>query len=149
MIALLYTSTLNERYSPIVVKDIQHIAQEKNSQYGITGYLYFENNRFLQYLEGPEKSIKQLMTNLSSDERHAIHTHIVQEALNERRFPNWSMKIIERCNESKNNISLENILAMQLARITKSHIDNHQMPKHTQYCFEMAEKISQGFYADD
>ncbi|MGN7610595.1 BLUF domain-containing protein [Magnetococcales bacterium HHB-1] len=90
MIGLLYISQPND-LNPGDIGNILAISNKKNPELDITGALLFHFDLFLQYLEGPEKAVKDLYTQISSDPRHINCKVIMEEQISERRFPNWSM----------------------------------------------------------
>ena len=91
MLRLLYVSSAarsitNEDLSAIVDK-----ARSNNPQLGITGMLLYIDGNFLQVLEGPEPQVRELFRNIERDRRHKGVILLVQEAADERAFPDWSM----------------------------------------------------------
>jgi hypothetical protein len=66
----------------------------KNQEFGISGYLFCNKNLILQYVEGHESDINQLMENIRQDERHIITNEIILPPPIQRVFPNWSMQLV-------------------------------------------------------
>jgi hypothetical protein len=87
-----YTSVATDRMK---AEDLVRIVQEsvhRNAERGITGFLLFRGGKFVQLIEGPRKSLTDLIDTLCADPRHTDLTIIHDEAIAERQFPNWRMK---------------------------------------------------------
>jgi hypothetical protein len=63
----------------------------RNSEAGITGMLLYKDGQFMQVLEGPADAVTTTFHRISKDNRHHSINVIVQGAVQERRFPGWSM----------------------------------------------------------
>ena len=61
MKAILYLSTLTEDLSRDELKEIQTKSAIKNKALGVSGYLYFDGAKFLQYIEGEEDTLMPLV----------------------------------------------------------------------------------------
>jgi len=83
-----------------VLEDIRIISQDWNQRNEITGVLLFQNQTFLQALEGPDDKVDNLMQRLSSDCRHRNIDILVQLAIQHRYFPDWNMATIDLQNEA-------------------------------------------------
>lgn len=70
---------------------ILNVAQSENMRQGITGFLLSGEHHFLQLIEGPEREINQLLTNLRADFRHEILFETPPEPAVMHRFHAWSM----------------------------------------------------------
>jgi hypothetical protein len=64
---------------------------EKNARLGITGMLLYKDGNFIQVLEGPEISVKQVYRSILNDQRHHGAIRLLEEGTERRRFPDWSM----------------------------------------------------------
>jgi hypothetical protein len=62
-----------------------------NSSVGITGALVFTELRFVQFIEGPEAAITDLMMKLRRDARHTQIDVIEDSHTSERLFDRWSL----------------------------------------------------------
>lgn len=69
-------------------------AAAKNEQLGVTGYLYFRQGLFLQYLEGTREAVETLMAKIALDVRHEILATIPLPEVPERIFPHWYMRFL-------------------------------------------------------
>jgi len=88
---LLYLSVENEPFSVISLDQLVSKAQKENKNHGITGFLYYKQQHFFQYIEGSPNDIDNLLSNLKKDTRHTVLEFITNNQLNHRRFPNWDM----------------------------------------------------------
>lgn len=70
-------------------------SQRNNSAAGITGVMFFQGARFLQFIEGEESSLRDLMTRIESDPRHEGIKYLFDEPLAHRGFPQWSMDFFD------------------------------------------------------
>ncbi len=69
-------------------------ASARNQQLDITGYLYFRDGFFMQYLEGPQTTVEALMTKIQKDPRHQILSTIALPSNQKRVFPHWYMRYL-------------------------------------------------------
>lgn len=96
--SLTYTSRAVADLSERNVSDIYQSARHLNALDGITGLLLFDGARFLQIIEGADVAIDDLMARLRRDARH--HDIIVRDEreVEERSFPDWSMRLVNVSN---------------------------------------------------
>lgn len=94
MYCLSYLSTAQTKFSNADLKELLSQAQSFNSKHNITGYLYFNKNIFLQYLEGNKGTVEKLMQRIENDDRHTVNLVVDDESLKVRRFPEWNMHSI-------------------------------------------------------
>ncbi|ANQ49230.1 BLUF domain-containing protein [Flammeovirga sp. MY04] len=91
----IYSSASDENFNEEQLIKLHEAAAKKNKEFDISGYLTFKNDIFIQYIEGPEKSIKQLIENIKKDKRHHIKHDIVLPIREDRLFGDWSMRYID------------------------------------------------------
>ena len=91
--SLLYISrsALSPRDAAKGVEQIVATSVARNLTLGITGALLFTGEHFAQVLEGPEESVDVLMADICRDPRHADVLVVDRHALEQRRFPDWSL----------------------------------------------------------
>lgn len=65
--------------------------QMRNINRNLTGLLLRVDDRFLQYIEGPESAVLHLWSNLLSDGRHVNLECHYREPIHRRLFMHWSM----------------------------------------------------------
>jgi hypothetical protein len=88
---LVYTSTPIHHPDASGDGDILSVARRKNAEHGISGFLLRSDTLFLQYIEGPDRDLMQLMDNIRHDPRHSDIVAYPVEHAQGRRFPRWSM----------------------------------------------------------
>lgn len=73
------------------VADIVRKSIARNRALDVTGALIFTGTYFAQRLEGPEKSIDELMASISADKRHKCLRVADDGPIDSRDFSNWYM----------------------------------------------------------
>ena len=75
--------------------DLDHIlikSRYNNDKNNITGALFCRDDLYLQYLEGPEKTIDLTFSKINEDDRHT-EIFLLKSGISTRRlFANWAMK---------------------------------------------------------
>jgi hypothetical protein len=94
IIALAYVSRAAQDFDVPALQTLAKLAAEKNSRLAVTGYLSFRQGVFLQYLEGEQQVIEELMNTISADERHQVVRQIQLGELDDRVFADWSMRFL-------------------------------------------------------
>lgn len=94
MKAVLYLSRATQAFEKEQLQEIEEKSATNNAKLGLSGYLYFDGVHFLQYMEGEEKLVDPLLEIIRDDPRHAFLCE-TEEKINEKRFPEWSMKNIQ------------------------------------------------------
>ncbi len=91
LFALMYSSHAVGAVDQRVLDQILAAARSNNARRGITGILLFRENRFYQYLEGPEHEVRRLYAHIAEDPRHHRLRILMQEPVPQRRYAEWSM----------------------------------------------------------
>ncbi|WP_028117380.1 BLUF domain-containing protein [Ferrimonas senticii] len=94
MLAMVYVSQATALFRPAELDELVDMAALNNSEQQISGCLFFDDDRFFQYIEGPATAVRQLMASIEQDPRHRILTLFEQPQLEQRRFPSWQMQRI-------------------------------------------------------
>jgi len=94
MKAILYLSKATETFDREALKALEVKSEQNNAALGLSGYLYFDGDKFLQYLEGEEEKLIPLLKTIKSDPRHEFLCQTEEEIL-DKRFPEWHMKNIQ------------------------------------------------------
>ena len=95
--------------------ELSESASHNNQLLGVTGFLYFEEGYFLQYIEGKKEVVINLMNIIESDPRHQVvykHDILIQE----KKFPSWNMKFVDPYQAKA--INIENLL-MEILKMMK------------------------------
>jgi len=70
-------------------------SQRNNPAADITGVMFFQGGRFLQFIEGEESSLRNLVARIEADPRHDEINYLFDEPLPARGFPQWSMDFFD------------------------------------------------------
>ncbi|MEO9869746.1 BLUF domain-containing protein [Ekhidna sp.] len=87
----IYTSTPRDQVTLETLKEIKIVSQKNNPEKDITGILLGMENKYLQYLEGPEDNVNELFSKIWKDSRHQHVTQWIKGYSEERVFGDWSM----------------------------------------------------------
>jgi hypothetical protein len=66
-------------------------ANVRNKNLSITGMLLYKDQSFMQLLEGPSDSVKQVFHSIKNDHRHKRITLISEKVVESRLFKGWGM----------------------------------------------------------
>lgn len=101
----IYTSTPRDKMTMEMLMDITRVSQKNNALKDITGILLGIENKFMQYLEGPEDHVNELFETIWKDPRHRNVTQWIKGYSNDRVFKDWSMGSWMLSNEELKKIS--------------------------------------------
>ena len=87
MRGVVYVSEALVYFDKMALESLAAEAAALNFDRGITGYLYFEKDRFVQYIEGDDDTVDELMEVIGRDARHRVLHSVVEDDLGERRYP--------------------------------------------------------------
>ena len=89
---ILYHSQLAPDASLSCISDIIKTARSFNANHGLSGVLVFDGQHFLQYLEGPQQPLWDLLVRIAQDPRHVnFNLQYKGTVPGERLFRSWSM----------------------------------------------------------
>jgi hypothetical protein len=91
LIELTYVSEPTQNMSFLGLMRLLYHSYSNNQALGITGALIYENNKFGQVIEGPEKDIQALWQKIQKDGRHKNVRLIETKFIAERSFSKWTM----------------------------------------------------------
>lgn len=92
--ALAYSSRSLVDFDDESLLELADCAAAKNEKISVTGYLYYRDGTFLQYIEGEQSQVEMLMAKISQDPRHElISTHVLPK-IPELVFPHWYMRFL-------------------------------------------------------
>ncbi|MEO1492765.1 MAG: ATP-binding protein [Pseudomonadota bacterium] len=89
--AIMYISQEQHPFSTDDLRDLLHLAIDRNRENSITGHLHYESGYFMQYIEGEHRPVLETYRRIENDPRHAI-LHRVDIDIGSRRFPEWYMQ---------------------------------------------------------
>lgn len=91
----LYKSRARKPVTEELVIDILAASARHNPHEGLTGFLHVEQDRFLQYLEGPPGPLARKIGRIRKDRRHDRFAILAEGKTDERLFPHWDMGRID------------------------------------------------------
>jgi len=91
LVRLLYASRPAAPLTASIVDAILTQSQDGNQAKGITGILCFNDELFLQVLEGGRDEVCELFNAIVRDDRHKNVRILSYEEIPERRFGGWTM----------------------------------------------------------
>lgn len=90
-VRLIYYSTATRNTSLTDLKDILFTARTNNSRQGVCGMLCYDNQYFLQVLEGHRETVSELFLEIADDPRHTDVVIVSCEPITEFVFDDWKM----------------------------------------------------------
>ncbi|ROS48105.1 BLUF domain-containing protein [Frigoribacterium sp. PhB24] len=91
MLSTVYVSRSSYPFTDDDLANLLMTSRSNNARLGITGMLLHREGRFIQVLEGPDEAVRARLAVIARDPRHtAVHT-IVDERVEDRLFPAWTM----------------------------------------------------------
>ncbi len=111
---IVYTSDYvgDEHEIDQVLDDISQQSQIRNAEKHITGVLFYHNGKFIQFIEGDESNLRDIMSLIKTSRRHTNLSYLVDEGVKQRGFSEWNMGCFNLSNKKTlNQDELERILA--------------------------------------
>lgn len=90
LMRLIYFSECSDAKA-VDVDKILEISRRNNKEKGITGFLVFDGQYFVQVLEGGRRVVSDLYLKIAGDGRHNNVVLVGFQQISERGFTNWSM----------------------------------------------------------
>ncbi|MDT0234913.1 BLUF domain-containing protein, partial [Curtobacterium sp. BRB10] len=91
MRSLVYTSTQTRPITDSELAQILAVGREKNTALGVTGILAHKGDNCLGILEGDDDVVHARFEQVRIDPRHTNVRVLLDEEVQERTFPDWSM----------------------------------------------------------
>lgn len=88
---VIYGSAAVVDFSEAALERLLENARANNERRSITGLLLYADRNFLQIVEGPPEQIDELLEVIQGDRRHQGVYIMVDEAIEQRDFPDWQM----------------------------------------------------------
>ncbi|MEO1045879.1 MAG: BLUF domain-containing protein [Pseudomonadota bacterium] len=99
---LLYTSHATHDFDDEELRKLVSKARKRNRQLGVTGAVFYEDGRFLQWLEGPIAALDRLYDDIGHDKRHNDLEMVCHGLTNHRMFADWDMHLFNRRGQIEN-----------------------------------------------
>lgn len=91
MHTFVYVSEATKHFGKDDLIELLKVAGSLNRTNGITGYLHYEGEYFLQYIEEAPDALSNTVDRIERDARHRIFYRATEKDLKKRRFPDWNM----------------------------------------------------------
>lgn len=88
---VIYVSSATTPFTDSDINALLEKARDKNARLDITGMLIYRDGNFIQYIEGEERDVKQLLQTILNDLRHDQTAIIDMGPLEQRVFADWAM----------------------------------------------------------
>ncbi|WP_367345991.1 BLUF domain-containing protein [Stenotrophomonas bentonitica] len=90
--AIGYVSQATQPWNRATVDDMVERAAAFNRLAGVTGVLFFDGARYLQYVEGPEDGVEVVYGRIQSSPLHSDLMELARGTIGRRLMPYWSMR---------------------------------------------------------
>jgi len=91
MLSTVYTSSATYPFTDDDLAVLLMNSRANNARAGLTGVLLHQDGQFMQVLEGPDEVVLARYEVIAADPRHGDVQVVSQEAIEQRRFPEWTM----------------------------------------------------------
>ena len=91
LVRLIYYSSASANLSLTDIKAILTTARENNQHQDICGMLCYDNQYFLQALEGDREVVSELFVTIAEDPRHDDVVIVSYDYIDEATFNSWQM----------------------------------------------------------
>lgn len=99
-----YTGELEDM--PRDFRKILMAARTNNPKHDITGILFFDQNKFIQILEGEKEALHNLLEVIRQDPIHMNINLLMDCTIDRRELENWNMKAFDLTGHSNKDWSL-------------------------------------------
>lgn len=96
LVSMLYRSKATMPFPEAELADLASGAAERNRLRKVTGALFHDDGRFLQWIEGPRESIRELFTEICRDPRHTDIDVVSFGSAGHRLFADWNLRLYRR-----------------------------------------------------
>lgn len=104
LIHIVYVSFALRNLSEKELHDLLEEIRAKNHSRDVTGLLLYNDRSFIQVIEGGKKTIQHLFNTIKNDSRHTNVVKLLEEPIDKRAFPDWSMGFQRISNEQSSKI---------------------------------------------
>lgn len=139
MEAIVYASHAKEPFDRDSLVALVQKSAAANASYGVTGFLYYQDQRFLQYIEGERSAVEELLTRIKSDSRHDVDA-VLRRSITDRQFPGWDMQryVMSNFSVEYDGLTLEKLLSDYF-----QHAANRGTPPKTERVWRLIDAISE------
>ncbi|QXV65038.1 BLUF domain-containing protein [Mucilaginibacter achroorhodeus] len=91
MLYTVYISAAATLLTTNELKDLLVKSQLRNSDFGITGLLLYNNGVFMGVIEGNRQYVTKLFDNIENDTNNTAVIKLAEQPITERQFDTWTM----------------------------------------------------------
>lgn len=91
LLSITYFSSATAPFDDEALRDLLAKSRTRNTEDGITGMLIYHRGNFAQVLEGDEEAVRTTFDRICADVRHRNVVVELEDTVDERTFPDWSM----------------------------------------------------------
>ncbi|SDQ47776.1 BLUF domain-containing protein [Microbacterium sp. cf332] len=91
LLSVLYTSNARTPFGDDELAELLAQSRASNAAKDLTGMLLYRGGRFVQVLEGPEKTVRDLVAVIGRDDRHSDMRVLIEQPIVSREFSDWTM----------------------------------------------------------
>ena len=91
LLSIVYSSSAAHPFPDEELAALLATSRANNARTRLTGMLLHRSGRFLQVLEGPADVLRERMSVIAADPRHLDVRILLQETIDARQFPAWTM----------------------------------------------------------
>lgn len=88
---IIYLSWATTPFSDTQLQELLAVSRTRNALLGVTGILFYGNERFMQVLEGEEAAVRDLYARIQRDPHHDNILTYIDKPIANRAFARWSM----------------------------------------------------------
>jgi len=138
LVRLIYASKISAQITPEDIESILASARGHNAKHNITGILSFNQDNFLQCLEGSRSDVNAAYRRILNDSRHHDVVLLDYRTIDKREFSLWSMGYVP-CTSAMRSVILQ--------FSSSDQFDPHSMSGDSAYALLLALKNQHGSQA--
>lgn len=104
MYQLVYVSEATRSLSNDELLEVLNVSRRNNPKVDVTGLLLYQNQQFVQVLEGPEAAVRETFERIKQDQRHQDVRIAIENEVTEREFGDWEMGLANVAFSDEGNI---------------------------------------------
>jgi hypothetical protein len=89
--SIVYVSAAVAPLSEVELAELLAASRSNNAAAGLTGMLLYRDGQFMQALEGDDDAVQSVYSVVAADTRHDRVRTVLDEQIDDRRFPDWTM----------------------------------------------------------
>lgn len=91
LLSVLYTSNARTPFGDDDLAELLAQSRASNAAKDLTGMLLYRGGRFVQVLEGPEQTVRDIVATIGADPRHSDMRVLIEQPITHREFRDWTM----------------------------------------------------------